>query len=91
MGRHTGFRLFFGATFIAYGLAVAMSDNFPKWMGWVAAALGLIALVVGFYQAYGGLSVFIRNYAFAGTATLLTLWVLVMPILTARKTIQHEA
>ena len=77
--------LFFGMTFIVYGLAVAMSNNFPKWMGWIAVALGLVALVVGFYQAYDGLSVFITNIAFAGTATLLTVWVLVMAIMMARK------
>ena len=83
--------LFFGLTFIVYGLAVAMSDNFPKWMGWIAAALGLVSLVVGFYQAYDGLSVFITTYAFSGTATLLTVWVLVMAILMARKTMQARA
>ena len=83
--------LFFGATFIAYGLAVAMSDNFPKWLGWAAAVLGVISLVVGFYQAYDGLSVFITNQAFAGTATLLTVWVLVMAILMARKTMRAES
>ena len=83
--------LFFGATFIAYGLAVATSDNFPKWLGWVAVVLGLISLAVGFYQAYDGLSVFITNYAFAGTATLLTVWVLVMAILMARKTMRAAA
>jgi hypothetical protein len=83
--------LFFGATFIAYGLAVAMSDNFPKWMGWIAAALGLVSLVVGFYQSYDGLSVFITSYAFSGTATLLTVWVLVMAILMARKTMGTKA
>ena len=82
--------LFFGMTFIVYGLAVAMSDNFPKWMGWVAAALGLVSLVVGFYQAYDGLSVVITTYAFSGTATLLTVWVLVMAILMARKTMQAK-
>ena len=82
--------LFFGATFIAYGLAVAMSDNFPKWLGWAAAVLGLISLVVGFYQAYDGLSVFITNQAFAGSATLLTVWVLVMAILMGRKTMRAE-
>jgi hypothetical protein len=83
--------LFFGATFIVYGLAVALSGNFPKWLGWVAAVLGLVSLVVGFYQAYDGLSVTITNYAFAGSATLLTVWVLVMAILMGRKTMQAEA
>jgi len=31
--------LFSAATFIVYGLAVAMSDNFPKWLGWAATVL----------------------------------------------------
>lgn len=83
--------LFFGATFIVYGLAVAMSNNFPKWLGWVATVLGLVSLVVGFYQAYDGLSVFVTNFAFAGAATLLTIWVLIMAILMGRKTMQDEA
>lgn len=82
--------LFFGAAFILYGLAVAMSDNFPKWLGWVAAVLGLISLVVGFYQSYDGLSVEVTNYAFATVATLLTVWVLVMAILMGRKTMQTD-
>ena len=82
--------LFFGVTFIVYGLAVAMSDNFPKWMGWIAAALGLVSLVAGLYQSYDGLSVFITSYVFSGTATLLTVWGLVMAILMARKTMQAK-
>jgi hypothetical protein len=83
--------LFFGATFILYGLAVAMSDNFPKWMGWVAVVLGLVSLVLGFYQSYDGLSVEVTNYGFASAATLLTLWVLVMAVLMGRKTMQADA
>ena len=81
----------FGATFILYGLAVAMSDNFPKWLGWAAAVLGLISLVIGFYQSYDGLSVKVTNYAFASVATLLTVWVLVMAVLMGRKTMQTQA
>lgn len=83
--------LFFGATFIVFGLAVAMSSNFPKWLGWVAAVLGLISLVVGFYQAYDGLSVITTNYVFSVTASLITIWVLIMAILMGRKTMQAEA
>ncbi len=83
--------LFFGATFILYGLAVAMSDNFPKWLGWVAAVLGVVSLGVGFYQAFDGLSVAVTNVAFTGAATLLTVWVLVMAILMERKVMRSEA
>ena len=68
-----------------------MSSNFPKWLGWVAAVLGLISLVVGFYQAYDGLSVITTNYVFSVTASLITIWVLIMAILMGRKTMQAEA
>ena len=57
----------------------------------VAVVLGLISLVTSFYQSYDGLSVFITNRAFAGAATLLTGWVLIMAILIGRKTMQADA
>jgi len=83
--------LFFGATFIVYGLAVAMSNNFPKWLGWVAALLGLVSLIYGFFQAYSGLTVVGTTFIFSITAILLTIWVLIMAILMGRKTMQDEA
>ena len=83
--------LFFGATFILYGLAVAVSDNFPKWLGWAAAVLGVVSLIVGLYQSFDGLSVAVTNVAFTGAATLLTVWVLVMAILMERKVLRAEA
>ena len=78
--------VFFGATFILYGLAVALSEVYPKWLGWVAVGLGSASLIVGTVQAYNGLSVLGTNYLFSGVASLLTIWVLVMGIMMWRKT-----
>ena len=78
--------VFFGMTFILYGLAVALSAVYPKWLGWVAVALGIASFTVGTVQAYVGLSVLGTNFLFAGFASLLTIWVLVMGILMWRKT-----
>ena len=63
--------VFFGITFILYGLAVA---------------LGIGSFTIGTVQAYVGLSVLGTNFLFAGFASLLTVWVLVMGILMWRKT-----
>lgn len=78
--------VFFGITLILYGLAVAMSDTYPKWLGWVAVVLAVASLVVGAVQAYSGLSVLVTNILFASFSSFLTLWMLVMGILTWRKT-----
>ena len=78
--------LFFGLTFLLYGLAVAMSESYPKWLGWVAVVLALASLIVGIVQAFTGLSVLVTNTLFASFSSLLTLWVLIMGILTWRKT-----
>lgn len=77
--------VFFGITFILYGLAVALSEVYPKWLGWAAVVLGIASFIVGIVQAYVGLSVVGTNYLFSGFASLLTVWVLVMGILMWRK------
>lgn len=79
--------IFFGITFLLYGLAVAMSEAYPKWLGWVAAVLGVASLVVGVVQAYSGLSVLVTSMLFPSFSSFLTLWMLVMGILTWRKRI----
>ena len=78
--------LFFGLTFVVFGLAIAISSSFPKWLGWIAVVLGLIALVYGFYQSYIGLTVVGLTFIFSITASLLTIWVLIMAVLLGRKT-----
>jgi len=39
--------LFAGATFILYGLAVALSHVYPRWLGWIAVAAGLGSVGAG--------------------------------------------
>ena len=78
--------VFFGITFILYGLAVALSEVYPKWLGWVAVALGIASFTVGTVHAYVGLSVLGTVYLFSGFASLLIVWVFVMGILMWRKT-----
>ncbi len=42
--------VFFGVTLLVYGLGVALSDNFPRWLGWVAVVLATASLIAGFVQ-----------------------------------------
>lgn len=78
--------LFFGITFFLYGVAVSMSDAYPKWLGWVAIILAVASFVVGVIQTYAGLSVLVTNVLFTSFSSFLILWVLVMGVLTWRKT-----
>jgi hypothetical protein len=76
--------VFFGVTFLLYGLAVSTSQQYPRWLGWAAAVLSVAALLVGLTMAFSGPSgpVFM---AFVIVSLLLTIWTLVMGILMWRR------
>ena len=76
----------FGVTFILYGLAVALSEVYQKWLGWLALALGIAAAVIGVIQAFDGPSDTLTNVLFPIVSVLLTVWVLVLGVLMWRKT-----
>ena len=78
--------VFFGVTLLLYGLGVALSDNFPRWLGWVAVVLAIASLIAGFVQAYTGLSVLVTSVLFVSFASFLTLWLLIMGVLMWRRT-----
>jgi hypothetical protein len=46
--------LFAGVTFILYGLAVAWSQLYPRWRGWVVVRAGLGLIAAGLIQASAG-------------------------------------
>jgi hypothetical protein len=41
-------------TFILYGLAVAWSQLYPRWLGWVVVRAGLGLVAAGLIQASAG-------------------------------------
>ena len=77
--------VFFGVTFILYGLAVALSDVYPRWLGWAALVVGIAAALIGLVQAYNGPSDLLTNVLFPIASILLTVWVLVIGVLMWRK------
>lgn len=77
--------LFAGATFMLYGVAVARSDVYPRWSGWLVAVAGLGSAVVGIVQANAGESIPVTRIATIIFPTIITLWVAVMGVLLFRK------
>jgi Domain of unknown function (DUF4386) len=81
--------VFAGVTFILFGLAVALSDVYPRWLGWVALVAGASSIVAGLIQAFTGEPTDAsRGLTIAGP-TVITLWLLVMGILLVRKGMGH--
>lgn len=78
---------FFGVVPLFFGLAVANSDVYPKWLGWVAVLAGVLGLVTGFVQAFDGLSTFTTLVLFPIASVLFTLWILYVGVLLWRKTV----
>ena len=78
--------MLFGTAILLYGLAVALSNIYPRWLGWVAVVVGLGAAVAGLLLfligASGGNALLIP---FALFSILSILWVLVMGVLMWRR------
>ena len=70
--------VFFGFTFLLYGLAVALGDEYPTWLGWAAVGLGALGVIAGTVQGLNGLSPFLTSGLFVGVASLLNVWLIVM-------------
>lgn len=70
----------FGLTFLCYGLAVASDGAYPRWLGWIAAAGGIAAVLIGLLQTYQGPSVALTNVAFPIVSLMLTAWVAVIGV-----------
>jgi hypothetical protein len=66
--------LFAGVTFILYGLAVAWSRVYPRWLGWVVVVAGIGSIVAGLVQAYAGESTTVTRVATIIFPTVITLW-----------------
>jgi hypothetical protein len=77
--------LFAGVTFILLGLAVALSGEYPGWLGWVVVVAGVGSVPVGLVQAYTGESIGFTRIATIIFPTIITLWVVGMSVLLLRK------
>ena len=78
--------LFAGVTFVLYGLAVAWSRVYPRWLGWVVVLAGVGSVAVGLVQAYAGESTAFTRILTIVFPTVITMWIVVMGALLFRRT-----
>src|SRR6266487_6269968 len=77
--------VFAGFTFILYGLAVALSEVYPRWLGWIVAVAGLGGAGSGVIQAYIGEPSALTSALGIAAPTVITVWLLVVGVLLFRK------
>ena len=77
--------LFAGISYILLGLAVAFSRVYPRWLGWLAVAMGLGCIVAGLMQALNGESTHLIKMLTIIFPTVITLWTAGMGVLLWRK------
>ena len=82
--------VFAGVTFVLYGLAVAWSHVYPRWMGWVVVVAGGGSVIVGSIQAYIGESTSITKVLTIVFPTVITLWLARMGVLVLRRASLRE-
>ncbi len=75
----------FGVTYILFGLAVALGEGYPRWLGWVAVVTAIGLVLVGVSESFTGYSNLTTNILFPILAFVITVWVLVIGILMWRK------
>ena len=74
----------YGTAILLYGLAVALSNIYPRWLGWVAVVVGVGTAVAGLLLFLIGISLgTLIPYALFSILSLL--WVLVMGVLMWRR------
>ena len=76
--------VFAGVTFILFGLAVALVDVYPRWLGWVVAAAGLGSIAAGLIQASTGEPTDASRILTIMGPTVITVWLMVIGILLVR-------
>lgn len=75
--------LLLGLPFVLFGLAVALSGDYPAWLGWVGAMAGALAFVVG-TTTFAGLDVLPMNL-FVISVLVLDSWMITMGWLMWRR------
>ncbi len=74
----------FGTTVVLYGLAVALSHTYPKWLGWLAVIAGVAVSLAGITTAYTGFSGLAMNINMPASSVVLV-WVIIVGVLMWRR------
>ena len=76
--------VFYGVAPILYGLAIALTGLYPKWLGWVAVIGGVGGVLIQIVQFSQGVSQ-VTASVYVAFFLVVTLWLLVMGVLMWRK------
>ena len=76
--------VFYGVAPILYGLAIALTGLYPKWLGWVAVVGGVGGVLIQIVQFSQGVSQ-VTASVYVAFFLVVTLWLLVMGVLMWRK------
>jgi Domain of unknown function (DUF4386) len=79
---------FAGVPFVLLGLAVALGGVYPRWLGWLGAFAGLGSIAAGLVQAFTGKPTATSLVLTIIGPTIISLWVLVMGVLVARRVVR---
>ena len=71
-----------GLTLVIYGIALALSTVYPRWVGWVAAAAGVAHVIRGVGVSYEG---FVPSIAALIGLALLAPWTVIMAVMMWRR------
>lgn len=77
---------FAGLPFILFGLAIALTGVFPRWLGWTAATAGVGSIGAGLVQAFTGEPTIASLILTIIGPTVICLWLLVIGILLLKNT-----
>ena len=71
-----------GLTLVLYGIALALSTIYPRWLGWLAAAAGVAHIIRGVGVSYQG---FVPSIAALIGLALLAVWAVIMAVMMWRR------
>ena len=81
--------VFAGVTFILFGLAVALSDAHPRWLGWVVLVAGVASIGAGLLQAFTGEPTEASRGLTIFGPTVITIWLMVVGFVLVRMGREH--
>jgi hypothetical protein len=76
--------VFAGVTFILFGLAVLLSEVYPRWLAWTVLLAGVFSIAAGVIQAAVGEPTDASRVLTIIGPTVITIWLLIMGVLLLR-------
>lgn len=78
-----------GLPFVLIGIAVALSDSFPRWLGWPAVFAGSGAFIAGTTR-FLGIELVPYPLLFGGFVLPLNLWMVALGVIMSRSSCSHR-